>query len=74
MIYEAFASWFALSSTTSTRIVTSTKAHPLVIMDAVPQSFPVDGHTTPMTPGQTFDYRVPDIYGRPVGADLGALP
>jgi hypothetical protein len=38
---------------------------PFVIMECVPQSFPVDGHTTPMTPGQTFEYRVPDIYGRP---------
>ncbi len=46
---------------------------PFVIMECVPQSFPVDGHTTPMSPGQTVEYRVPDIYGRPVGADLGAL-
>jgi hypothetical protein len=38
---------------------------PLVVMECVPQSFPVDGHTTPMSPGQTVEYRVPDIYGRP---------
>ena len=38
---------------------------PFVIMECVPQSFPVDGHTTPMSPGQTVEYRVPDIYGRP---------
>jgi hypothetical protein len=36
-----------------------------VIMECVPQSFPVDGHTTPMSPGQSVEYRVPDIYGRP---------
>ncbi len=38
---------------------------PLTIIEYIPQSFPVDGHTTPMVPGQTFEYRVPDIYGRP---------
>ncbi|HEY7670712.1 MAG TPA: hypothetical protein VIC71_00730 [Gammaproteobacteria bacterium] len=38
---------------------------PFEIMECVPQSFPVDGHTTPMSPGQTFEYTVPDIYGRP---------
>ena len=38
---------------------------PLVIMECIPQSFPIDGHTTPVSPGQTVEYRVPDIYGRP---------
>ncbi|HEX7235593.1 MAG TPA: hypothetical protein VF405_01450, partial [Gammaproteobacteria bacterium] len=38
---------------------------PFVIMECVPQSFPVDGHTTPTSPGQNVEYRVPDIYGRP---------
>jgi len=38
---------------------------PFAVMECVPQSFPVDGHTTPMSPGQTVEYRVPDIYGRP---------
>jgi hypothetical protein len=38
---------------------------PFPIIECIPQSFPVEGHTTPMTPGQTFEYRVPDIYGRP---------
>ena len=38
---------------------------PFQIMECIPQSFPVDGHTTPMAPGQTFEYRVPDIFGRP---------
>jgi hypothetical protein len=41
------------------------EGEPFPIMDCIPQSFPVDGHTTPMTPGQTFEYRVPDIFGRP---------
>jgi hypothetical protein len=38
---------------------------PFQIIECIPQSFPVDGHTTPMTPGQTFEYTLPDIYGRP---------
>lgn len=38
---------------------------PLTIMECVPQSFPVSGVTTPMSPGQTVEYRVPDIFGRP---------
>jgi hypothetical protein len=38
---------------------------PFQIFECIPQSFPVDGHTTPMTPGQTFEYELPDMYGRP---------
>ena len=43
----------------------NSEGDPFVIMECVPQSFPVDGHTTPMAPGQIVEYRVPDIYGRP---------
>lgn len=38
---------------------------PFPIMECIPQTFPVDGHATPMSPGQTFEYTVPDIFGRP---------
>jgi hypothetical protein len=38
---------------------------PFTVMECIPQSFPVDGHTTPMAPGQTFEYTLPDIFGRP---------
>jgi hypothetical protein len=38
---------------------------PFQIIECIPQSFPIDGHTTPMTPGSTFEYTVPDIFGRP---------
>ena len=38
---------------------------PFPIMECIPQSFPVQGHTTPMSPGQTFEFTVPDIFGRP---------
>jgi hypothetical protein len=38
---------------------------PFPIIECIPQTFPVDGHATPMVPGQTFDYTLPDIFGRP---------
>lgn len=38
---------------------------PFQIIECIPQTFPIDGHATPMTPGATFEYTVPDIYGRP---------
>jgi hypothetical protein len=38
---------------------------PFVIMECIPQSFPLEGATTPMVPGMTFEYTLPDIYGRP---------
>lgn len=38
---------------------------PFTIMECIPQSFPVSGVTTPMSPGQNVEYRVPDIFGRP---------
>jgi hypothetical protein len=34
-------------------------------MKCVPQIFPVDGVATPLSPGQSFDYSLPDIFGRP---------
>lgn len=41
------------------------QGEPFTYMECIPQAFPLDGNTTPMAPGQTFEYRVPDIYGRP---------
>lgn len=38
---------------------------PLTIMECVPQIFPVDGVATPLSPGQTFEYTLPDTFGRP---------
>ena len=38
---------------------------PYVWMECIPQSYPIDGFTTPMTPGSTFEYTLPDMYGRP---------
>ena len=38
---------------------------PLTMMECVQHIFPVRGNATPKTPGSTFEYTLPDIYGRP---------
>jgi hypothetical protein len=38
---------------------------PFPMIECIPQTFPVEGHATPMAPGQTFEYTLPDIFGRP---------
>ena len=38
---------------------------PFQIFECVPQISPIDGLATPMAPGQTFEYTLPEIYGRP---------
>ena len=38
---------------------------PFVYMECVPQIFPINGYATPTSPGQTFEYTIPHIYGRP---------
>jgi hypothetical protein len=38
---------------------------PIQIIECVASIFPVDGQATPIAPGQTFDYTVPDMLGRP---------
>jgi hypothetical protein len=38
---------------------------PFPTIECIPQSFPINGDTTPVSPGQTIEYVVPDMYGRP---------
>jgi hypothetical protein len=38
---------------------------PFPMIECIPQSFPINGDTTPVSPGQTIEYVVPDMYGRP---------
>jgi hypothetical protein len=38
---------------------------PYPFLYCVPQNFPVNGFTTPVPPGTTFEYTVPNMYGRP---------
>ncbi len=41
------------------------EGEPFEILECVPTIFPVEGRATPLTPGATFEYTMPDIYGRP---------
>ncbi len=38
---------------------------PYVFIECVQTIFPVAGNNTPLSPGDTFQYTVPDMYGRP---------
>jgi hypothetical protein len=38
---------------------------PYVFIECVPTIYPVKGKATPVSPGQTIEYTVPDMYGRP---------
>jgi hypothetical protein len=38
---------------------------PYVFIECIPTIFPVKGRSTPVSPGTTIEYRVPDMYGRP---------
>jgi hypothetical protein len=38
---------------------------PFAIIECVASIFPVDGQATPIAPGQTFEYTIPDMFGRP---------
>jgi hypothetical protein len=41
---------------------------PYVFIECVQTIFPVDGRATPVGPGQTIEYEVPDMYDRPWAA------
>jgi hypothetical protein len=38
---------------------------PYVFIDCVQTIFPIEGRSTPVSPGTVFEYEVPDMYGRP---------
>jgi hypothetical protein len=40
-------------------------AEPFEIIECVASIFPVDGFATPLAPGTTFEYTVPEMYDRP---------
>lgn len=41
------------------------QADPLVFIECTQGIFPIDGKATPVSPGQTIEYTVPDMLGRP---------
>jgi hypothetical protein len=38
---------------------------PYVFIECIPTIFPVKGRSTPVSPGNIIEYKVPDMYGRP---------
>ena len=38
---------------------------PYVFIDCVQTIFPIEGRSTPVSPGTVIEYKVPDMYGRP---------
>jgi len=38
---------------------------PYVFIECIPTIFPLKGRGTPVSPGQTIEFTVPDLYGRP---------
>jgi hypothetical protein len=42
-----------------------TQSDPYVFVECTQSIFPIDGKATPVSPGQTIQYTVPDMYGRP---------
>jgi hypothetical protein len=41
------------------------KVNPIVFVECVQTIYPVEGSATPLTPGRTIEFEVPDMYGRP---------
>jgi hypothetical protein len=40
---------------------------PFTFIECLPQMYPIEGRVTPASPGDTIEYKVPDMYGRPWG-------
>jgi hypothetical protein len=41
------------------------EGEPYVYVECIQTIYPIDGVATPVSPGQTIEYTVPDMYGRP---------
>jgi hypothetical protein len=39
--------------------------NPYTFIECVPTIYPVKGHATAVSPGQTIEFEIPDMYGRP---------
>ena len=44
------------------------ESDPLVFIECVPTIYPQDGRAKPVSPGEMFEYEIPDMYGRPWAA------
>ncbi|WP_428098603.1 hypothetical protein [Candidatus Rariloculus sp.] len=47
------------------RIRDINEGEPIPTDECIPSSFPINGEPIPVSPGQTIEFVVPDIYGRP---------
>ena len=47
------------------RIAELSEGDPYVYIECIQHNYPIEGITTPLPVGTTFEYTVPDIYGRP---------
>jgi hypothetical protein len=47
------------------RIGALNEGDPFGVMECIPQIFPIEGRARPVSPGTTFEYEYPDIFGRP---------
>jgi hypothetical protein len=47
------------------RVGALNEGEPFEIIECVASIFPLDGQATPMTPGTTFEYTIPDMFDRP---------
>ena len=39
--------------------------NPYTFIECVPNIYPIKGHATPVAPGDTIQFEIPDLYGRP---------
>jgi hypothetical protein len=42
-----------------------TDGDPYVFIECVPTIYPIEGKPTPVSPGDTVTFEIPDTYGRP---------
>ncbi len=53
---------------TLTRMGGMDQGNPYAFIECVPNIYAIKGHATGITPGQTIEYEIPDMYGRPWAA------
>jgi hypothetical protein len=47
------------------KVAALNEGDPYVYVECIQHNFPIEGRATPVSVGTTFEYTVPDIYGRP---------
>jgi len=47
------------------RISDFDESDPYIYIECIQTIYPIKGHSTPVSPGTTIEYEVPDMFGRP---------